>query len=806
MVVADDSDPEPESQGISGTTWAIIIFIIVIVFIGIALLIAFLLIMNRRRSPCTGNNQCPSGTMCVGGECVSSACAHNRDCPAGMRCIGGQCSSPQCSSTSPCPAGSSCINGICVADAPQPPPVVIPNSRVAAAGVVVTPIAGVAGVTGVAGVNPLPGPEGYLDPRVAVIERFDVDQRVNVNQESQRINVNGRYNVDVNRVDNRMNGLDGRYNVDVNRVDNRMNDVENIEEFTQAQAYQRTTNDGYQDQAYQRTMGGNEYRAPVPTQRTMGGNGLNGGYQVEEFTQAQAYQRTANDGYQDEYQSLVPTQRIANDEYRAPTQRTANDEFTQTPDQAYPRSDNVMYRNRDERQASQYPDRESADNSDGCYESRDYDTFVSNPNYRSDGSSTTYGGMSTGLDEDYSNNENYSGEAMYKNENEDEDYSEESIYERSNRDNNCERSSQDEASCPTTYGSVQFSCDEEPCDRSCSEPSSNAECNYSQIEESCASESSCTHDDCSRISDYTEYSFDCKTEINCCESSESKSQSKSNYCSELSEQDENSCEQDENSCELSENSCEQNEHSFCDEHDRSSCNRCQEESSGEASEERGVTWDPFVDCEGEIVLLRSDEAATTQGSMELPNIVITPNPADSFFINSRLAYILDNGDVINALSEQYISTLRRVPESVYGYLNLAVGVTNGNLLAAVYNSNSEFYSYLNIKNVYHISSTHNGQFLWVQLMSGIGYLYNSQTQVIGTVIVNPETIIKYGANEFIHGTLDKISHTLVMTPSGKIHQNVKDFVIALDGTVYILSTNSYASRIILTVTGSAEVM
>ena len=235
---------------------------------------------------------------------------------------------------------------------------------------------------------------------------------------------------------------------------------------------------------------------------------------------------------------------------------------------------------------------------------------------------------------------------------------------------------------------------------------------------------------------------------------------------------------------------------------------CLSERSNTEDEEEAarVTWDQFVDCEGTIIPLRSDQAANVLTTLHDGDIVITISPVDSFFINSQLAYILNNGEVIAATTERHISNLARIPDSVYGFRNLAVGVTNGNLMAAIYNRDGDFYNYLGIRGIDHISSTHNSRFLWIQLLSGIGYLYNSNLVVVNTVILNPETIIKYGADETIYGTLDRISNTLVMTPSGTVYPNVKDFLIGLDGTVYTLSVNSPVQRIILTPTGVMDVV
>ena len=78
-------------------------------------------------TPCSGDSQCPSGTICINDACVIQACGSAADCPDGNQsCVDGVCTAVQCGCAlcDPCPEGQSCMKGTCVSqadDCPVPP-------------------------------------------------------------------------------------------------------------------------------------------------------------------------------------------------------------------------------------------------------------------------------------------------------------------------------------------------------------------------------------------------------------------------------------------------------------------------------------------------------------------------------------------------------------------------------------------------------------------------------------------------------------------------------------------------------------
>jgi len=67
---------------------------------------------------CTSNSQCPSGYICVNGQCVQSkGCSSNSECPSGYVCQDGACvpavqcgtQGAPCNSTTQCCSGYTCI-------------------------------------------------------------------------------------------------------------------------------------------------------------------------------------------------------------------------------------------------------------------------------------------------------------------------------------------------------------------------------------------------------------------------------------------------------------------------------------------------------------------------------------------------------------------------------------------------------------------------------------------------------------------------------------------------------------------------
>jgi hypothetical protein len=199
-------------------------------------------------------------------------------------------------------------------------------------------------------------------------------------------------------------------------------------------------------------------------------------------------------------------------------------------------------------------------------------------------------------------------------------------------------------------------------------------------------------------------------------------------------------------------------------------------------EQRRVSWNPLVGCNDcTIQALRPSENIQSSGSST--DLI---NPINSFFIQSGLLYVLDDGRIYSPVTRRFVSPLHRIPCQLTGFRNMLVAIRDSKLVARVNNQPGDLLPYLNILGVEHISSTQDGRNLWIQLSNGIGYLYNSQLVVIDQKMLNPSTIIKYGRDVNVYGSLDRITNTLTMS-NGDTYMNVKDFVIAPDDTVKILT-------------------
>ncbi len=78
---------------------------------------------------CTDDNDCPTGQVCLDGECVAATptpigyCTDDEDCPSGQVCVDNRCvtATPTptpigyCTDTNDCPEGQTCIDNMCVA-------------------------------------------------------------------------------------------------------------------------------------------------------------------------------------------------------------------------------------------------------------------------------------------------------------------------------------------------------------------------------------------------------------------------------------------------------------------------------------------------------------------------------------------------------------------------------------------------------------------------------------------------------------------------------------------------------------------
>jgi Cys-rich repeat protein len=69
---------------------------------------------------CNETIDCPSGLICVEGNCEPPECTDDLDCPSGQICVEGNCEPvpPECTTDADCAEGEICSNGECV---PEPP-------------------------------------------------------------------------------------------------------------------------------------------------------------------------------------------------------------------------------------------------------------------------------------------------------------------------------------------------------------------------------------------------------------------------------------------------------------------------------------------------------------------------------------------------------------------------------------------------------------------------------------------------------------------------------------------------------------
>lgn len=85
------------------------------------LLVAFVILFgvisyNYWPGFCSIINYCPSGQICLGGQCIPNiACSSTNPCPSGQICYDSHCIPiVTCSTSNPCPSGQVCLNGKCV--------------------------------------------------------------------------------------------------------------------------------------------------------------------------------------------------------------------------------------------------------------------------------------------------------------------------------------------------------------------------------------------------------------------------------------------------------------------------------------------------------------------------------------------------------------------------------------------------------------------------------------------------------------------------------------------------------------------
>ena len=88
---------------------------------------------------CTTDEDCPSGEVCVNGNCVTATptntpigfCRGDEDCPNGQVCVNNMCVTPTptrtpigyCTGDEDCPNGQVCVNNMCVTATPTPTPI-----------------------------------------------------------------------------------------------------------------------------------------------------------------------------------------------------------------------------------------------------------------------------------------------------------------------------------------------------------------------------------------------------------------------------------------------------------------------------------------------------------------------------------------------------------------------------------------------------------------------------------------------------------------------------------------------------------
>jgi MYXO-CTERM domain-containing protein len=84
---------------------------------------------------CTDDSDCPSGEVCVDGDCVTPTptptafCTDDSDCPSGEVCVDNRCVTPTptppgfCTDDSDCPSGEVCVDNRCVTPTPTRTPV-----------------------------------------------------------------------------------------------------------------------------------------------------------------------------------------------------------------------------------------------------------------------------------------------------------------------------------------------------------------------------------------------------------------------------------------------------------------------------------------------------------------------------------------------------------------------------------------------------------------------------------------------------------------------------------------------------------
>jgi len=88
---------------------------------------------------CRDDEDCPSGEVCVEGECVAATptstpigfCTDNDDCPEGQVCVDNRCVTPTptatpigfCTDNDDCPPGQVCVNNRCVTPTPTATPI-----------------------------------------------------------------------------------------------------------------------------------------------------------------------------------------------------------------------------------------------------------------------------------------------------------------------------------------------------------------------------------------------------------------------------------------------------------------------------------------------------------------------------------------------------------------------------------------------------------------------------------------------------------------------------------------------------------